>query len=66
MYRVFGKRYREVIRGWEVSVRSGGTNDRRLVELAFTASRILIVSAGLTGVAQPSTRSMRRFARPWW
>ncbi|EPQ61038.1 hypothetical protein GLOTRDRAFT_109273 [Gloeophyllum trabeum ATCC 11539] len=27
---VFGKRYREVIRGWEASVRSGGTNDRRI------------------------------------
>jgi hypothetical protein len=27
---VFGKRYREVVRGWEVSVRSGGTNDRRI------------------------------------
>ncbi|TFK30390.1 hypothetical protein FA15DRAFT_662346 [Coprinopsis marcescibilis] len=27
---VFGKRYREVVRGWESSVRSGGTNDRRI------------------------------------
>lgn len=27
--RVFGKRYREVVRGWEASVRAGGTNDRR-------------------------------------
>ncbi|KAF9568532.1 hypothetical protein CPC08DRAFT_702545 [Agrocybe pediades] len=27
---VFGKRYREVIRGWEASVRDGGTNDRRI------------------------------------
>ncbi|KAA1468499.1 hypothetical protein DENSPDRAFT_878173 [Dentipellis sp. KUC8613] len=27
---VFGKRYREVIRGWEASVRASGTNDRRL------------------------------------
>ncbi|KAF9481711.1 hypothetical protein BDN70DRAFT_802922, partial [Pholiota conissans] len=27
---VFGKRYREVIRGWEASVREGGTNDRRI------------------------------------
>ncbi|KAG2023597.1 hypothetical protein CC2G_001231 [Coprinopsis cinerea AmutBmut pab1-1] len=27
---VFGKRYREVIRGWEASVRVGGTNDRRI------------------------------------
>jgi len=27
---VFGKRYREVVRGWEVSVRAGGTNDRRI------------------------------------
>ncbi|ETW87588.1 hypothetical protein HETIRDRAFT_307211 [Heterobasidion irregulare TC 32-1] len=27
---VFGKRYREVIRGWETSVRAGGTNDRRI------------------------------------
>ncbi|KIY46975.1 hypothetical protein FISHEDRAFT_66259 [Fistulina hepatica ATCC 64428] len=27
---VFGKRYREVVRGWMVSVRSGGTNDRRI------------------------------------
>ncbi|KAG6817621.1 hypothetical protein H0H87_006249 [Tephrocybe sp. NHM501043] len=26
---VFGKRYRSVVRGWEASVRSGGTNDRR-------------------------------------
>ena len=26
---VFGKRYRAVIRGWEASVRVGGTNDRR-------------------------------------
>lgn len=26
---VFGKRYREVIRGWEVSIRAGGPNDRR-------------------------------------
>ena len=26
---VFGKRYRAVIRGWEASVRTGGTNDRR-------------------------------------
>lgn len=30
---VFGKRYRAVIRGWESSVRMGGTNDRRLVIL---------------------------------
>ncbi|KAI0768627.1 hypothetical protein BD413DRAFT_130527 [Trametes elegans] len=27
---VFGKRYRAVIRGWEASVRAGGTNDRRI------------------------------------
>lgn len=26
---VFGKRYREVIRGWEISIRAGGVNDRR-------------------------------------
>lgn len=29
--RVFGKRYREIVRGWEASVRGGGTNDRRFV-----------------------------------
>ena len=29
--RVFGKRYREVIRGWEASLRAGGVNDRRWV-----------------------------------
>ncbi|KAF8225823.1 hypothetical protein L208DRAFT_1425357 [Tricholoma matsutake] len=27
---VFGKRYREVVRGWEASVREGGSNDRRI------------------------------------
>ncbi|KAF9243895.1 hypothetical protein BU15DRAFT_86321 [Melanogaster broomeanus] len=27
---VFGKRYREVVRGWEASIREGGSNDRRL------------------------------------
>ncbi|KAJ3881197.1 hypothetical protein F5051DRAFT_124584 [Lentinula edodes] len=27
---VFGKRYREVVRGWEASIRSGGVNDRRI------------------------------------
>ncbi|THG98462.1 hypothetical protein EW026_g3725 [Hermanssonia centrifuga] len=27
---VFAKRYREVVRGWEASVRGGGTNDRRI------------------------------------
>jgi hypothetical protein len=27
---IFGKRYREVVSGWEASVRSGGTNDRRI------------------------------------
>ncbi|KAK7694267.1 hypothetical protein QCA50_001447 [Cerrena zonata] len=27
---VFGKRYREVVRGWEASVRAGGVNDRRI------------------------------------
>ncbi|KAF8649724.1 hypothetical protein AX16_005496 [Volvariella volvacea WC 439] len=27
---VFGKRYREVVREWEASVRSGGINDRRI------------------------------------
>ncbi|KAF7784694.1 hypothetical protein Agabi119p4_859 [Agaricus bisporus var. burnettii] len=27
---VFGKRYREVIRGWETSLRGGGVNDRRI------------------------------------
>ncbi|KAJ7919057.1 hypothetical protein B0H13DRAFT_1990197 [Mycena leptocephala] len=27
---VFGKRYREIVRGWEASVRGGGTNDRRI------------------------------------
>jgi len=27
---VFGKRYREVVRGWEASVRNGGANDRRI------------------------------------
>jgi hypothetical protein len=27
---VFGKRYREVVRGWEASVRAGGTNHRRI------------------------------------
>ncbi|KAF8559308.1 hypothetical protein OG21DRAFT_1503209 [Imleria badia] len=27
---VFGKRYREVVRGWEASIRDGGSNDRRL------------------------------------
>jgi hypothetical protein len=27
---IFGKRYRAVVRGWEASIRSGGTNDRRI------------------------------------
>ncbi|KAH7914486.1 hypothetical protein BJ138DRAFT_385525 [Hygrophoropsis aurantiaca] len=27
---VFGKRYREVVRGWEASMRGGGSNDRRI------------------------------------
>ncbi|KAF9270556.1 hypothetical protein L218DRAFT_983044 [Marasmius fiardii PR-910] len=27
---VFGKRYRDVVRGWEASIRSGGVNDRRI------------------------------------
>ncbi|KAF7792459.1 hypothetical protein EIP86_003497 [Pleurotus ostreatoroseus] len=27
---VFGKRYREIVRGWEASVRAGGANDRRI------------------------------------
>ncbi|KAF8624781.1 hypothetical protein AX15_005671 [Amanita polypyramis BW_CC] len=27
---VFGKRYREVIRGWDASLRTGGVNDRRI------------------------------------
>ncbi|KAF5345870.1 hypothetical protein D9757_006281 [Collybiopsis confluens] len=27
---VFGKRYREIVRGWEASIRSGGVNDRRI------------------------------------
>jgi len=27
---VFGKRYREVVRSWEASVREGGANDRRI------------------------------------
>ncbi|KAI0793283.1 hypothetical protein C8Q75DRAFT_749593 [Abortiporus biennis] len=27
---VFGKRYREVVRSWEASIRAGGTNDRRI------------------------------------
>lgn len=30
---VFGKRYREVLRSWEVSTRTGGANDRRSVNL---------------------------------
>ncbi|KAL0950749.1 hypothetical protein HGRIS_007521 [Hohenbuehelia grisea] len=29
--RVFGKRYRAVVQGWEASVRAGGSNDRRYV-----------------------------------
>lgn len=29
-FRVFGKRYRQVIRGWEASIRAGGTIDRRI------------------------------------
>lgn len=28
-HRVFGRRYREVVRGWESSLSAGGTNDRR-------------------------------------
>ncbi|KAG8678181.1 hypothetical protein FRC09_020049 [Ceratobasidium sp. 395] len=28
---VFGKRYRDVVRGWEASVREAGTNDKRRV-----------------------------------
>ncbi|KAG8894247.1 hypothetical protein FRB99_001390, partial [Tulasnella sp. 403] len=27
---VFGKRYREIVRGWELSMRMGGSNDRRI------------------------------------
>jgi hypothetical protein len=27
---VFGRRYREVVRGWEASMKSGGSNDRRI------------------------------------
>jgi len=37
--RVFGKRYREVIRGWEASLRAGGVNDRRWV---FITSILLL------------------------
>lgn len=36
--RVFGKRYREVIRGWEASLRAGGVNDRRWVFLTSILS----------------------------
>ena len=32
---MFGKRYREVIRGWDTSLRTGGANDRRYVRLTF-------------------------------
>ncbi|KAE9395943.1 hypothetical protein BT96DRAFT_134602 [Gymnopus androsaceus JB14] len=35
---VFGKRYREVVRGWEASIRSGGVNDRRCVLLFLPSS----------------------------
>ena len=31
LLRVFGKRYRDVVRGWEASVLSGGSNDKRRV-----------------------------------
>lgn len=34
---MFGKRYREVVRGWEASVRAGGVNDRRLVSILLTS-----------------------------
>jgi hypothetical protein len=38
--RVFGKRYREVVRGWEASVRGGGANDRRYVLLSLPSVRL--------------------------
>jgi hypothetical protein len=54
--RVFGKRYREVVRGWEVSVVVGGTNDRRYVIPLHSCSFIMALTSfdisGLTGVAQ--------------
>jgi hypothetical protein len=31
VFRVFGKRYREVIREWEASILSGGSNTKRFV-----------------------------------
>lgn len=34
-HRVFAKRYREVVRGWEASVRGGGSNVRRYSVSSF-------------------------------
>ncbi len=42
--RVFGRRYREVVRGWETSISAGGTNDRRYVAHPRTKGPRLITS----------------------
>lgn len=49
---MFGKRYREVIRGWEASVVSGGSNNKRYVVLYIKIARELTyISINWAGTA---------------
>jgi hypothetical protein len=51
-FRVFGKRYREVVRGWEASVRGGGSNVRRYLPSSLMAMHFNEQILGSTGRAQ--------------
>lgn len=54
LYRVFGKRYREVIRGWESSMREGGPNDKRSVVIHYLESYLVdTVLSASTGLVPP-------------
>lgn len=53
LYRVFGKRYREVIRGWESSMREGGSNDKRSVVSHLESYFVDTLFPALTGLALP-------------
>jgi len=65
MIRVFGRRYRQVVRGWEASIRGPDRHaDRRYVQLSYT-SGAEADGAVRIGQAQPWLRSTLQSDRLW-
>lgn len=67
MTRVFGRRYRQVVKGWEASMRGPAkVADRRYVSAQAACGNLTDTDLGSTGQVRLYQRSIRRYDKLLW